>query len=881
MKYKNCAEIRQDFLEFFYKKNHKIMESSSLIPKNDSTLLFTNAGMNQFKDIFVGTDQNFQYSRVTTCQRCMRAGGKHNDLDKVGYTSCHHTFFEMLGNFSFGDYFKNEAIHFAWELLTSSQWFNLPKEKIWVTVYELDKQSYDIWHDEIKLPANHIICIGNNKGKKYCSDNFWQMGESGPCGPCTEIFYDYGSHIQGELPGILVSPKGNRYIEIWNLVFMQYNKQPDGTLIPLPKPCVDTGMGLERMATVLQKVTNNYDINIFNKLIKLISLVTNINLISDQKSIAAGRVIADHIRSSAFLIADGVLPSNEGRGYVLRHIIRRAVRHGYMIGIKKKFFYKLVSPLIESMETISETIKNQQNIIEQILKREEETFENTLDKGLLLLTNSLAKLQKPILDGKTVFKLYDTYGFPRELTAEICNEQKIQIDEIGFNKAMEIQKNRSRFLSKIKPSTISTNLITVFQGYDQYQLQATILSIFINNQVENNIKDNQDGIIILDQTIFYSQSGGQIGDIGQLYSKNAEFNVTNTIKLGRAVGHCGTMMKGCLYVGQIVKMTIDKNRRNQISFNHTATHLLHTTLRNILGTHVIQKGSLITEKYLRFDFTHFQELKTEEIEEVEWHINTQIQRNIPISAVLLQREVAQKKGALYLRDKQYPELVRVLTIGESVELCNGTHANSTGEIGLFRILAKSSISSGIRRIEAITGSHAWEQVQNEHKIMQQICSILTANNNTIYDKVNVLTKNIRVLKKELKKTKLELAYQESNCLKKKIIKIKNNSILVSNLLNKDEKFLRSILILLLQQFSSGVVILATITNNSVFLISGVTKNLIHYIKANELIDIMSSQLEGKGGGKVEIAQAYGKNMKILPRILEEITLFLIKKLSFC
>ncbi|MEI4270064.1 MAG: alanine--tRNA ligase, partial [Candidatus Dasytiphilus stammeri] len=475
MKYKNCAEIRQDFLDFFHRKGHQIVQSSSLLANNDTTLLFTNAGMNQFKDIFVGKERSI-YSRVTTCQRCMRAGGKHNDLDKVGYTSCHHTFFEMLGNFSFGDYFKQEAIHFAWELLTSPQWFNLSKEKLWVTVYAPDKETYDIWNHEIGMPNSHIIGIGNNKGGSYCSDNFWQMGDIGPCGPCTEIFYDHGPHIKGELPGKTVSLSGNRYIELWNIVFMQYNKQPNGSFLPLPKLCVDTGMGLERIATVLQQVQTNYDIDIFRKLIKLISLVTNINLklLNEESSIAALRVLADHIRSSAFLIADGVLPSNEGRGYVLRHIIRRAVRHGYMIGIKEKFFYKLVSPLIETMDSLSEYIKNHQTLIEEVLKIEEETFMHTLEKGLSLLTTSLSKLHSPILDGQTVFRLYDTYGFPRELTAEICKERHIKIDEVGFKKAMEIQRNRSRLSSsKTKPMTIINNLITIFKGHDQSNLEAT------------------------------------------------------------------------------------------------------------------------------------------------------------------------------------------------------------------------------------------------------------------------------------------------------------------------------------------------------------------------------------------------------------------------
>ncbi|MEI4259879.1 MAG: alanine--tRNA ligase [Candidatus Dasytiphilus stammeri] len=884
MKYKNCANIRQDFLEFFHKKGHQIVDSSSLLPKKDDTLLFTNAGMNQFKDIFVGRERSL-FSRVTTCQRCMRAGGKHNDLDKVGYTSCHHTFFEMLGNFSFGDYFKQEAIHFAWELLTSPQWFNLSKEKLWVTVYAPDKETYDIWNHEIGIQHSHIIAIGNNKGGAYCSDNFWQMGDIGPCGPCTEIFYDHGSHIKGELPGNIGSLTGNRYIELWNIVFMQYNKQPDGTFVPLPQLCVDTGMGLERIATVLQQVPTNYDIDIFRKLIKLISLVTNINLNvlnEEENRLAALRVLADHIRSSSFLIADGVLPSNEGRGYVLRHIIRRAVRHGYMIGIKEKFFYQLVSPLIETMDYLSEDIKNNQNLIEEVLKIEEETFMHTLAKGLSLLNTSLSKLQSPILDGRTVFRLYDTYGFPRELTAEICKERNIKIDEVGFNKAMEIQRNRSRLsISKTQPITIINNLITIFKGHDQSNLEATVTSILRDGQRKNNIKDNkEDYLIILDQTPFYSEAGGQIGDTGKLWSKDTEFIVTNTIKLGPAIAHIGKIFKGSLCVGQKLRAQINEDHRGQIALNHTATHLLHSTLRLILGNHVMQKGSLITDKYLRFDFNHFLDLESKQLLAVEQHVNMQIRRNMLISAVVMGREEAQKKGALYLRDKQYPPSVRVLTIGDySVELCNGTHANSTGEIGLFRIIAEYSVSSGIRRIEATTGHNALQQVHHEHEILQKICRMLRANNNNIYEKVHALTKNIRILKKELQATKADQSSQESHLLMRQLIKIKNTSLLVSQLINKDSKLLRAMVILLLQEVGSGVVILATVINNSISLISGVTKDLMPYIKANEIIEIMGPKLEAKGGGKEDIAQACGKNIKILPQVLEEIKIWLIKKLS--
>lgn len=673
---KSTAEIRQAFLDFFHSKGHQVVSSSTLVPNNDPTLLFTNAGMNQFKDVFLGLDKR-AYSRATTSQRCVRAGGKHNDLENVGYTARHHTFFEMLGNFSFGDYFKHDAINFAWELLTSEQWFNLPKEKLWVTVYETDDEAYNIWANEVGVPHERIIRIGDNKGGAFASDNFWQMGDTGPCGPCSEIFFDHGDHIWGGPPGS-AEEDGDRYIEIWNIVFMQFNRQSDGTMLPLPKPSVDTGMGLERIAAVLQHVNSNYEIDLFRDLIAAVADVTGATDLSS-KSL---RVIADHIRSCAFLISDGVIPSNENRGYVLRRIIRRAIRHGNMLGAKETFFYKLVAPLIAVMGPAAAELKQQQAMVEQVLKTEEEQFARTLERGLALLDDELSKLTGDTLDGETAFRLYDTYGFPVDLTADVCRERNLKVDEAGFEQAMEAQRRRARESSGFGAdynSLIRVDSASQFSGYDHVQQHATVTALFRNGEAVDEIHAGEEAVVVLNRTPFYGESGGQVGDKGELKNATATFSVTDTQKYGQAIGHVGILTTGTLRVNHSVEALVDVVRRNRIRLNHSATHLLHAALRNVLGEHVAQKGSLVNDKYLRFDFSHFEAMKPEQIRLVEDLVNEQIRRNMPVQTEVMELDAAKEKGAMALFGEKYDDQVRVLTMGDfSTELCGGTHASRTG-----------------------------------------------------------------------------------------------------------------------------------------------------------------------------------------------------------
>ncbi|VFS57309.1 Alanine--tRNA ligase [Leminorella grimontii] len=657
---KSTAEIRQAFLDFFNSKGHQVVASSSLVPHNDPTLLFTNAGMNQFKDVFLGLDKR-AYTRATTSQRCVRAGGKHNDLENVGYTARHHTFFEMLGNFSFGDYFKHDAIRFAWALLTSAEWFNLPKDRLWVTVYESDDEAYDIWASEVGVPKERIIRIGDNKGAPYASDNFWQMGDTGPCGPCTEIFYDHGDHIWGGPPG---SPEedGDRYIEIWNIVFMQFNRQPDGTMLPLPKPSVDTGMGLERISAVLQHVNSNYDIDLFRTLIAEAAKVTKATDLSS-KSL---RVIADHIRSCAFLISDGVMPSNEGRGYVLRRIIRRAVRHGHMLGATETFFYKLVAPLIGVMGSAADELKQQQSAVEQVLKTEEEQFARTLERGLALLDDALAQVEGDTLSGETAFRLYDTYGFPLDLTADVCRERNIKVDEEGFEKAMEEQRRRARESSGFSvdySKLIRVEQETGFSGYERLEQSSRVTALFVNGNEVQKLQSGENGVVILDNTPFYGESGGQVGDVGQLRALTASFDVQDTQKYGQAIGHIGQLTQGELKVGDSVDAVVDGARRNRIRLNHSATHLLHAALRQVLGAHVAQKGSLVNDSYLRFDFSHTEAMKPEQIRAVEDLVNQQIRRNLPVETQEMDLEAAKAKGAMALFGEKYDDKVRVLSMG--------------------------------------------------------------------------------------------------------------------------------------------------------------------------------------------------------------------------
>ncbi|EKR7014774.1 alanine--tRNA ligase [Salmonella enterica] len=874
---KSTAEIRQAFLDFFHSKGHQVVASSSLVPNNDPTLLFTNAGMNQFKDVFLGLDKR-NYSRATTSQRCVRAGGKHNDLENVGYTARHHTFFEMLGNFSFGDYFKHDAIQFAWELLTGENWFALPKERLWVTVYETDDEAYEIWEKEVGIPRERIIRIGDNKGAPYASDNFWQMGDTGPCGPCTEIFYDHGDHIWGGPPG---SPEedGDRYIEIWNIVFMQFNRQADGTMEPLPKPSVDTGMGLERIAAVLQHVNSNYDIDLFRTLIEAVAKVTGATDLGN-KSL---RVIADHIRSCAFLVADGVLPSNENRGYVLRRIIRRAVRHGNMLGAKETFFYKLVGPLIEVMGSAGEELKRQQAQVEQVLKTEEEQFARTLERGLALLDEELAKLQGDTMDGETAFRLYDTYGFPVDLTADVCRERNIKVDEAGFEAAMEEQRRRAREASGFGAdynAMIRVDSASEFKGYDHLELNGKVTALFVDGKAVEAINAGQEAVVVLDQTPFYAESGGQVGDKGELKGAGFTFAVDDTQKYGQAIGHLGKLSAGALKVGDAVQADVDEARRARIRLNHSATHLMHAALRQVLGTHVAQKGSLVSDKVLRFDFSHNEAMKPSEIREVEDLVNAQIRRNLPIETNIMDLDAAKAKGAMALFGEKYDERVRVLSMGDfSTELCGGTHASRTGDIGLFRIISESGTAAGIRRIEAVTGEGAMATVHAQSDRLNDIAHLLKGDSQNLGDKVRAVLERTRQLEKELQQLKDQAAAQESANLSSKAVDLNGVKLLVSELAGIEPKMLRTMVDDLKNQLGSTVIVLATVVEGKVSLIAGVSKDVTDRVKAGELIGMVAQQVGGKGGGRPDMAQAGGTDAAALPAALASVQGWVSAKLQ--
>ncbi|EAO0949030.1 alanine--tRNA ligase [Salmonella enterica] len=874
---KSTAEIRQAFLDFFHSKGHQVVASSSLVPNNDPTLLFTNAGMNQFKDVFLGLDKR-NYSRATTSQRCVRAGGKHNDLENVGYTARHHTFFEMLGNFSFGDYFKHDAIQFAWELLTGENWFALPKERLWVTVYETDDEAYEIWEKEVGIPRERIIRIGDNKGAPYASDNFWQMGDTGPCGPCTEIFYDHGDHIWGGPPG---SPEedGDRYIEIWNIVFMQFNRQDDGTMEPLPKPSVDTGMGLERIAAVLQHVNSNYEIDLFRTLIEAVAKVTGATDLGN-KSL---RVIADHIRSCAFLVADGVLPSNENRGYVLRRIIRRAVRHGNMLGAKETFFYKLVGPLIEVMGSAGEELKRQQAQVEQVLKTEEEQFARTLERGLALLDEELAKLQGDTLDGETAFRLYDTYGFPVDLTADVCRERNIKVDEAGFEAAMEEQRRRAREASGFGAdynAMIRVDSASEFKGYDHLELNGKVTALFVDGKAVEAINAGQEAVVVLDQTPFYAESGGQVGDKGELKGAGFTFAVDDTQKYGQAIGHLGKLSAGALKVGDAVQADVDEVRRARIRLNHSATHLMHAALRQVLGAHVAQKGSLVSDKVLRFDFSHNEAMKPSEIREVEDLVNAQIRRNLPIETHIMDLEAAKAKGAMALFGEKYDERVRVLSMGDfSTELCGGTHATRTGDIGLFRIISESGTAAGVRRIEAVTGEGAMATVHAQSDRLNDIAHLLKGDSQNLGDKVRAVLERTRQLEKELQQLKDQAAAQESANLSSKAVDLNGVKLLVSELAGVEPKMLRTMVDDLKNQLGSTVIVLATVVEGKVSLIAGVSKDVTDRVKAGELIGMVAQQVGGKGGGRPDMAQAGGTDAAALPAALASVQGWVSAKLQ--
>lgn len=865
---KSTAEIRQAFLDFFHSKGHQVVASSSLVPNNDPTLLFTNAGMNQFKDVFLGLDKR-NYSRATTSQRCVRAGGKHNDLENVGYTARHHTFFEMLGNFSFGDYFKHDAIQYAWELLTGENWFALPKERLWVTVYETDDEAYEIWEKEVGIPRERIIRIGDNKGAAYASDNFWQMGDTGPCGPCTEIFYDHGGHIWGGPPGS-AEEDGDRYIEIWNIVFMQFNRQADGTMEPLPKPSVDTGMGLERIAAVLQHVNSNYEIDLFRSLIESVAKVTGATDLSN-KSL---RVIADHIRSCAFLIADGVVPSNENRGYVLRRIIRRAVRHGNMLGAKDTFFYKLVGPLVDVMGSAGEELKRQQAMVEQVLKTEEEQFARTLERGLALLDEELAKLSGDTLDGETAFRLYDTYGFPVDLTADVCRERNIKVDEAGFEAAMEEQRRRAREASGFGAdynAMIRVDGASEFKGYEHLELNGKVTALFVDGKAVDAINAGQDAVVVLDQTPFYAESGGQVGDKGELKGAGFAFAVSDTQKYGQAIGHIGKMSAGSLKIGDAVQADVDEARRARIRLNHSATHLMHAALRQVLGTHVAQKGSQVNDKLLRFDFSHTEAMKPAEIRAVEDLVNAQIRRNLPIETNIMDLEAAKAKGAMALFGEKYDDHVRVLSMGDfSTELCGGTHASRTGDIGLFRIVSESGTAAGVRRIEAVTGEGAIQTVHAESDRLSDVAQLLKGDSQNIADKVRSVLERTRQLEKELQQLKEQAAAQESANLSSKAVDINGVKLLVSELADVEPKMLRTMVDDLKNQLGSTVIVLATVVEGKVSLIAGVSKDVTDRVKAGELVGMVAQQVGGKGGGRPDMAQAGGTDAAALPAALASV-----------
>ncbi|TQO56752.1 alanine--tRNA ligase [Vibrio cholerae] len=854
-------EVRRAFLSFFESKGHQIVESSSLVPANDPTLLFTNAGMNQFKDCFLGLEKR-AYTRATTAQRCVRAGGKHNDLENVGFTARHHTFFEMLGNFSFGDYFKEDAIQYAWEFLTDV--LQLPKERLLVTVYETDDEAFYIWNKKVGIPADRIIRIGDKKGgKKFDSDNFWQMGDTGPCGPCTEIFYDHGDHIWGGPPG---SPEedGDRFIEIWNNVFMQFNRHADGTMEPLPKPSVDTGMGIERISAIMQGVHSNYEIDVFQTLIKAAADAIGYQDLTNQSL----RVVADHIRSCAFLIVDGVMPSNEGRGYVLRRIIRRAVRHGNKLGAQGAFFHKLVGPLAEVMGTAGVELKKQQALVEKVLRIEEENFGRTLDRGMSILNDALDQLSGQVLDGETVFKLYDTYGFPADLTNDVARERGFSIDEAGFEQAMEEQRQRAREAGQFGTdynSLIKSATNTEFCGYTASRGQSVVREMFVEGAEVSTLSAGDKAIIVLDNTPFYAESGGQCGDTGVLKTDAGIFHVEDTQKLGNAIAHHGVLAQGVLATGDQVDAIVDEKRRAAISLNHSATHLLHAALRKVLGEHVAQKGSLVRAETLRFDFSHLEAMTPAEIKEVERLVNQEIRHNHNIETNIMNIDEAKAKGAMALFGEKYDDQVRVLSMGDfSTELCGGIHASNTGDIGLFKIISEGGIAAGIRRIEAVTGEGALDYLdaqQAQHDA-----------------KVSEMAAKAKLLEKEIQQLKDKLAAKESAGLINQVKQIAGVNVLVAQLNGADNKALRGMVDDLKNQLSSGIIMLGNVAEGKVGLIAGVTNDLTNKVKAGELVNMVALQVGGKGGGRPDMAQAGGTDAHALPSALESVDAWIAERL---
>jgi alanyl-tRNA synthetase len=861
-----AAEIREKFLKFFESKGHTIVRSSSLVPGNDPTLLFTNSGMVQFKDVFLGAESR-PYSRATTAQRSVRAGGKHNDLENVGYTARHHTFFEMLGNFSFGDYFKRDAIHYAWELLTTV--YRLPKDKLWVTVYREDDEAYDIWAKEVGVPTERIIRIGDNKGARYASDNFWQMADTGPCGPCSEIFYDHGPDVWGGPPG---SPEedGDRYIEIWNLVFMQFNRDAQGNMTPLPKPCVDTGMGLERIAAVLQHVHSNYEIDLFQALIAAAARETGVADLANNSL----KVIADHIRACSFLIVDGVIPGNEGRGYVLRRIVRRAIRHGYKLGCKHSFFHKLVADLVAQMGAAYPELAQAQSRVTEVLRQEEERFFETIEHGMSILDEALAALDAKggkVLSGEIAFKLHDTYGFPLDLTADVCRERGMTVDESAFDEAMSRQREQARAAGKFKAAQglEYSGAKTTFHGYEEAIFDdAKIVALYVDGTAVDEVQHGQQAVVVLDHTPFYAESGGQVGDTGVLANASVRFKVADTLKVqADVIGHHGELEQGTLKVGDVVKAEIDAVRRARTARNHSATHLMHKALREVLGGHVQQKGSLVDDEKTRFDFAHNAPMTDDEVRRVEDIVNAEVLANAPGIVRVMPYDEAVKGGAMALFGEKYGDEVRVLDLGFSRELCGGTHVHRTGDIGLFKIVAETGVAAGIRRVEAITGDNAVRYVQGLESRINAVASALKAQPAELTQRVAQVQDQVKSLEKELAALKSKLASSQGDELAAQAIEVAGVQVLAATLEGADAKTLRETVDKLKDKLKHAAIVLAAVDGGKVSLIAGVTADASKKVKAGELVNFVAQQVGGKGGGRPDMAQAGGTDPTKLPAAL--------------
>ncbi len=861
----NSADIRRKFLEYFESQGHTIVRSSSLVPSNDPTLLFTNSGMVQFKDVFLGKDPR-PYKRATTSQRSVRAGGKHNDLENVGYTARHHTFFEMLGNFSFGDYFKRDAIRYAWELLTGV--YKLPAEKLWITVYQEDDEAFDIWSKEMGVPAARIVRIGDNKGARYASDNFWQMADTGPCGPCSEIFFDHGPDVQGGPPG---SPDedGDRYIEIWNLVFMQFDRDEAGTLHPLPKPCVDTGMGLERIAAVLQGVHSNYEIDLFQRLIAAAARETGIS----DLHVPSLRVIADHIRACSFLIVDGVIPGSEGRGYVLRRIARRALRHGHKLGQSKPFFHRIVPDLVAAMGDAYPELREAQSRVMDVLRQEEERFGETLEHGMLILNGALASGAQ-VLDGETAFKLYDTYGFPLDLTADVCRERGVEVDSAGFDAAMTRQRETARAAGKFRMggSLDYSGVATQFHGYEQITLNdVRVCALYVDGVSVNHVQAGQDAVVVLESTPFYAESGGQAGDQGQLESAGARFEVSDTLKIQADVfGHHGRLVSGQLSVGESVNARVDAARRARTMRHHSATHLMHAALREVLGTHVQQKGSLVDADKTRFDFSHNAPMTPAQIRAVEQRVNDEILANAATSAQVMAFDDAVAHGAMALFGEKYGDSVRVLDIGSSRELCGGTHVGRTGDIGLFKIVTEGGVAAGIRRVEAVTGDVALGWVQDIEHTLQGAAAAFKAPVSELSGKIEHLLEANRASEKEIARLKSKLASSQGDDLMAAAVKVKDLNLLTAVLDGADARALRETLDKLKDKLRPAVIVLASVADGKVQLAAGVSTEAVGRVKAGDLVNFVAQQVGGKGGGKPDLAMAGGTDPKAVPGALASV-----------